>query len=157
MTKWPGRFNTYNKLEEIIMMKIGQKQTQVVKLNEALEVEVVTFNNRFWRVRGLNNGQVVHVEHKVTDLELDEIIRQVAVEVLADELDKDYYVVTEVEGQLYIESDVYRIWVALTYDNGKFTYGLSTVRYDDEDEGADRNTVERKTWKGLTNYINRFA
>jgi|SRR5690625_32739 len=107
------------------------------------------------------NGELYDTINVNTDYIRNEDDAQDTVAELIYSLLKDEYydIQTEADGQLVIEGFTYRVWVAVGFVNGKVVYNLSTVHSDTDinsDDDFDKNQQERKTWKGLINYINKF-
>lgn len=139
-------------------MKVGMKQGGWIKLNDNVEIEVITFNRKNWRIRVKKDGEVTFAESFIKEFEIVDRVQEVVADALHEELEEMDYVVEVVEeGQLIVHTFKYDIWVAVIFYDNKIVYSLSTVK--EEDKGTDefeRNMTERKTWKGLMNYIKRY-
>lgn len=137
-------------------MKPTQK---IIKVNDSNNISILTFENGTQEMAHMVNGEISYKYNKdVIQGDEDKINQEVAglvSEIVADFFDGNI----ECDEQAYMEFFTYTVWVAVEFDGHKLNYLCSTVHQEnfDKDETAlGLNESDRKTWKGLTNYINRF-
>ena len=135
----------------------------IVKVNAEHSISILTWENGTVEVAHLFQGEPTYtiwndVRTFDNSTSLQEAIQDLVAEIVQEELTHQGFDATlEVEGQVVVETFTYNVWIACCFYNGELSFELSTQREDDkEGEYTDRNRVERKTFKGLTNYLKRF-
>ena len=135
----------------------------IVKVNAEHSISILTLEDATFEVAHMVNGDLSYtiwndVRTFSDSTSLQEAVQDLVAELVQAELDsKGFDATLEVEGQVVVETFTYNVWVACCFYNGELSFELSTQRDDDKDgEYTDRNRVERKTWKGLMNYLKRF-
>lgn len=137
---------------------------QQVKVNKENSISILEWSNGQFEIAHLNNGRVVYtiLEDVITTSEnkLAETVENLALEILAVELEKDY-TVEVVETSLKIETFTYNVWVDVDYYKGKLSFHVETSHLGrlagcDEFFDSVANKQIRKTFKGLVNYIENF-
>jgi hypothetical protein len=137
------------------------KKQQIVKVNETNSVSILEWENGTFEVAHLVNGEVSYkvrkdVETFKTEWQTERAVQDLVADILASELEELGYEVTpECDQQVIIEFFTYNVWVAVNYFEGELSYYCSALHTDKEYE-SDTNKADRKTWKGLMNYIKRF-
>lgn len=140
---------------------INRKQ---IKINKENSISVLEWSNGQFELAHLQNGHVSYtvINDVITTSEnkLSEAIEDLALEILAVELNKEFDVEV-VETSLKIETFTYNVWIDVAYYKGTLTFNVETShvgRLSDCDEFGDSvaNKQIRKTFKGLVNYIEKF-
>ena len=132
----------------------------IVKVNEKNAISVARFEDGTYSIAHLVNGKYSETlisdpyETKYED-EKVEIVQDLAAQIIAAEL-AEFDLVLEADAQLIYEAFSYNVWIAVSYYDNKLSYSCSTIRNGSDEEHEDRNVVERKTFKGLANYLKRF-
>ena len=143
-------------------MKILNRQR--IKVNNNNTISIVEWSNGEFELAHLANGKVTYtvLDDVITTTEekLSENIEDLAIEILAAELKKDYDVEV-VETSIKIEMFTYDIWIDVSCNKGKLDFHVETshlTRFADCDNFQDSvaNRQIKKTFKGLLNYIKKF-
>lgn len=139
------------------------KTQKIVKVNADNAISILTWEDGTFEVAHLFQGEPTYsiwndVQTFKSENEMEEAVQELASQIVARELDqKGWDATPEVDAQVIVETFTYNVWIAVSYYGGELSYSVSTTREDDREESwTDRNCVERKTWKGLMNYLKRF-
>lgn len=136
------------------MANLNQK---IVKVTEKSSISIVEIEGKFQMAHLVDGkySEILFNDVEQASSQLTDDVQDMASTILAWELEeKGFEVRPECDAQVVAEMFSYNVWVACNwYNDNKITFTCSTWR--DEDE-QDRNVVERKTFKGLVNYLNRF-
>lgn len=138
-----------------------KKQQQIVKVNAQNEISILTWENGTIEIAHLVNGEISYsIENDVVTFKSESGVDDYIEDFISRIIQAEFGGELEVDNQVIIEEFTYQIWVAVSFDmdRNKVIYGVSTIHENNHDkDDMDSNMAERKTWKGLANYIRRFS
>lgn len=137
---------------------------KIVKINKENSISILEWSNGEFEIAHLLNGEVVYgiISDVITVSadKLEETIEDLALEIVAAELNEDFDVEI-VETSIKIETFTYNVWIDVAYSNNKIQFLTETSHLErlgksDEFQDSVANQQIRKTFKGLVNFIERF-
>lgn len=139
-------------------VKVNKQHTILVTEWEGLEEYEVTHMETKHNKQEISNKYMDGVQRFSDLMEMEEFVSEIVSSIVVDAFNGR----PEVEAQVEIKSFTYNIWVAVSYIHSikELSYHLSTVHSDTNillEDDFNKNKMERKTWKGLKNYIERFS